>query len=53
MILNHTSLEIKRQEDDIVQSHERIAILDKQQNYLKKNITESEKNLRELIQKRN
>jgi hypothetical protein len=44
--------EIERQEADIRLCTERIALVDKQKEYLEKNIAESEKNLRELIQTR-
>lgn len=52
-LLETVDYEIKRQEDDAKQCKERISVLDKQKDYLNKSISESEKNLRDLISRRN
>ncbi|KAI1713959.1 prefoldin subunit domain-containing protein [Ditylenchus destructor] len=41
--------EIERQNADVKQCEERIAIIDKQKEYLEKNVSEKENNLREMI----
>ncbi|KAH7714664.1 KE2 family protein [Aphelenchoides avenae] len=44
--------EVARQDEDVRQCTERIAVLAKQKEYLEKNLADAEKNLRELVQSR-
>uniref|UniRef100_A0A0R3RVN8 Nuclear pore complex protein Nup88 n=1 Tax=Elaeophora elaphi TaxID=1147741 RepID=A0A0R3RVN8_9BILA len=44
--------EIARHEEEIVKAEEKIAAIDHQRKYLEKNLAESEKNIRELVQSR-
>ncbi|VDK65096.1 unnamed protein product [Onchocerca ochengi] len=44
--------EIARHEEEIVKAEEKITAIDHQRKYLEKNLAESEKNIRELVQSR-